>query len=284
MPRPRFTIARLMVIVLFLALGLAALRINSQKNAEIAKLARRAAQQQEEFARQRELLTTIVREQRDQLERIMDRKTFELARAYVTAVAHERQELLINVTHRQGARPGMKMAIFDADSPGVPNEKLKAMIVLTQVGDQSATARVLKTNDVVGPIRVGDIVFSPAWSPNAPVRFALIGPIDVNRDGEDDRDELKRMIEEAGGVIEFDLPPPTVGKETGTLMPRIDWYVIDDRNESQPKPLFQRMGAVIKEARLVGIRPLTIDRLLAFLGYGMGKTEVVERPARGKHP
>jgi hypothetical protein len=54
-------------------------------------------------------------------------------------------------------------------------------------------------------IQVGDIVYSPAWSPNAPTRFALVGKIDVNRDGQDDRDELKRTIEEAGGVIEFDL-------------------------------------------------------------------------------
>ena len=60
-------------------------------------------------------------------------------------------------------------------------------------------------------------------------RFALVGKIDVNRDGKDDREELKHMIEEAGGVIDFDLPPPDVGKELGTLSPRINWYVTDDR-------------------------------------------------------
>ena len=276
MPRPRFTIAHLMVIVLFLSLGLAALRINN--------LARRVAEQQEEFVRQRDFLTTVVQDQRDQFERRMNREAFELPDGYVTAVAHDRREVVINVTRRQGARPGMKMAIFDADSPGVPNEKLKATIVLTQVGDQSATARVLKTNDVVGPIRGGDVVFSPAWTPNAPARFALIGPIDMNRDGEDDRDELKSMIAEAGGVIEFDLPPPNVGKETGKIGPRIDWYVVDGRNLSQPKAFSQRVGAVMKEARLVGIRPISVDRLLAFLGYGMGKAAVGERPAGGKIP
>ncbi len=81
----------------------------------------------------------------------------------------------------------------------------------------------------IDPIRTGDIVYSPAWSPNNPTRFALVGKIDVNRDGRDDREELKRMIKEAGGVVDFDLPPLEVGKETGKLTPRIDWYVIDDR-------------------------------------------------------
>jgi hypothetical protein len=277
MTRPRFTIARLMAIVLFLGLGFGALKNNSQKNAEIAQISARVTQQEEYFTRQRESLTTIIREQRDLLERKIGRKTFELADGSVTAVDDDGQEVVINVTRRQGARPRMKMAIFDGASPGVPNEKLKATIVLTQVGDQSATARVLKTNAALGPIRVGDIVFSPAWSPNAPARFALVGPIDFNRDGKDDREELKRMIEEAGGLIEFDLPPPTVGKETGTLLPRIDWYVTDYPTQPQPEPFSRRMGTVIKEARHVGIRPLTIERLLAFLGYGMG--EPTNRPA-----
>ena len=56
-----------------------------------------------------------------------------------------------------------------------------------------------------------------------------MGKIDVNRDGRDDRAELKRMIQEAGGTVDFDLPPQDLGKESGTLSPRIDWYVTDDR-------------------------------------------------------
>ena len=105
-------------------------------------------------------------------------------------------------------------------------------------------------------------------------RFALVGKIDVNRDGKDDRDELKRMIEEAGGVIDFDLPPTDLGKEIGTLSPRINWYVVDGRlplRESRfPRvpgaPLPNRVRSVLKEARLDGIRPLPIEKLLAVLG------------------
>ena len=103
-------------------------------------------------------------------------------------------------------------------------------------------------------------------------RFALVGKIDVNRDGKDDRGELKRMIEEAGGVIDFDLPPPDAGKEIGMLSPRIDWYVTDFRGPLREPtaplaPLPNRMRTVLKEARLDGIRPMTIERLLADLGY-----------------
>ena len=109
-----------------------------------------------------------------------------------------------------------------------------------------------------------------------PLRFALVGKIDVNGDGKDDRTEVRRMIQESGGIIEFDLPPPDVGAESGALTSRIDWYVIDDRmplRDGHPSDsdqsliqhsrFNQRTGEIIKEARQNGIRPLTLGNWAA---------------------
>ena len=117
----------------------------------------------------------------------------------------------------------------------------------------------------------------------------MIGKIDVNRDGKDDRQDLKRMIEEAGGIVDYDLPPPNHGKESGKLTARIAWYVTDDRMPLREvfeartdagvaaQALFEkRFGQVIKEARSEGIRPMPLGRLLAYFGYEMG-TPVVGR-------
>ncbi len=257
-----------MAIVLLVGFGLAVLRNNDKKNAEIAILSKRIQQIEGDYAREKDTLTSIIRELRDWVER--RGTTLDLPDGHVTAVDSERREVLIDITSRQGARAQLRMSIFDAASPGIPNEKPKGTIQVTQVGESFSTARIIKTNNPNEPIRVGDIVYSPVWSPNLPTRFALVGMMDVNRDDKDDRDELKRLIQEAGGIVEFDLPPPEVGQETGTLSPRIDWYVIDDRPRQQGQ-FAQRMGQVIKEARLDGIRPLPIRRLLAFLGYGMSQ-------------
>jgi hypothetical protein len=121
-------------------------------------------------------------------------------------------------------------------------------------------------------------------------RFALVGRIDLNRDNQDDRQELKQIIEEAGGIVEFDFPPPDVGQQSGTLSNRIDWYVTDDRVPLREvrslnserlvtrRPHFQkRMSELIKEARLDGIRPMTIERLLSFLGDRAG-SQAVSKP------
>jgi peptidoglycan hydrolase CwlO-like protein len=258
-----------------------------QKTTENANLAETIKRLQGDYAREKDTLTSIIRELRDQVERqetILDHPD-----GYITYVDYGSSEVQLNINKAMGARPQMVMSVFDAHSPGIPTEKPKGTIQLTKVGEQFSIARIIKTSSSIDPLRTGDIVYSPAWSPNNPTRFALVGKIDVNRDGRDDREELKRMIKEAGGVVDFDLPPLEVGKETGKLSPRIDWYVTDDRmpyhevfqqrnapilkNESQLK---ERMGQVIKEARLDGIRPMPIGRLLSFLGYDIN-TPVVGR-------
>ncbi len=106
----------------------------------------------------------------------------------------------------------------------------------------------------------------------------------------DDTDASK--IKEAGGLIDFDLPPPDAGRETGMLSPRIDWYVFDEpaasqqadlpksgRSPSGPIQFEQRMGQVIKEARLNGLRPMKVARLLSLIGYPVGPPSLGRREA-----
>ena len=125
----------------------------------------------------------------------------------------------------------------------------------------------------------------------------LIGKIDINRDGRDDRDDLKRMIESAGGKVTYDLPPPGVGKESGKLTATIAWYVIDEREAYHPQnardakilggdeeSFLKKKTAAIATARLDGIRPKPVERLLSELGYSYGsavpgRVEAADRPA-----
>ena len=190
---------------------------------------------------------------------------------HVTTLDYDTKEVQVSIDRHMGARSRMKFTIFESRQPGAPKSKPKGNIELTSVGDTSSRARIIKTDNPIEPIRVGDVVYSPAWSPNRPSRFALLGRIDIDRDSKDDREELKQMIQEAGGNVEFDLPPVEVGKEKGELSPRIDWYVTDARPPLRG-PLVEpeaRVGEVIKEARLNSIRPMTIDTLLAYLGNDM---------------
>jgi hypothetical protein len=266
---------------------------NDKRGLEITALKTQLSRQELDFQAQRETLRSILVEQRDKLERSKD-TILDRPDGFVTYVDYETHEVLVSINRRMGAQPQMKMTIFDARSPGIPTEKPKGSIELIAVREKDSSARIIKTDNPIDPIRAGDIVYSAAWSPNQPTRFALVGKMDVNRDSRDDREELKRMIQEAGGIVEFDLPPPDLGKEYGIMSPRIDWYVIDTRPPiretfthqtnaglASQAVLDKRVGEVTKEARLNGIRPMTIEKLLAYLGYDMnaailGRTEAVD--------
>lgn len=268
---------------------------NDKKTTQIANLETEYCKLKDDSDRKLELANAIIREQRDILDK--NENVLDKPDGYITFVDLERNEVQVNINRRQGARPQMKMTVFSAGSPGVPTEKPKGNIQLIQVGDQYSIAHIDKIVNAIDPIRVGDIVYSPAWSPEEPMRFALIGKIDVNRDGKDDRQDLKRMIEEAGGIVDYDLPPPNHGKESGKLTARISWYVTDDRmplrevfeartdaGVAVQAQFDKRFGQVIKEARGEGIRPMPLGRLLAYFGYEMGtpvvgRTEVVNTPA-----
>lgn len=130
----------------------------------------------------------------------------------------------------------------------------------------------------------------------------MIGKIDINRDGTDDRDTMRRMIEAAGGIVEYDLPPPRDGVERGKISPRLDWYVIETnpspygtrqaRNQDvgpagdstqnkddattiaadeQDQAYLKRKSDAIKECVDDGIRPMPVTRLVSYLGYHPGQ-------------
>ena len=239
---------------------------------EVQNLQNKLRQLDEDMTKKLVLSQQNVREWRDRVER--KENVLDLRDGHITFVDYNRGEVQANVVRSQGARPQMQFAIFDAASPGIPTDKPKGTIELVSVGDQFSIARITKTFDSISPIRVGDIVYSSAWSPNEPMRFALIGKIDMNRDNRDDREDLKRMIQQAGGIVDYDLPPPGAGKESGKLTGSDSWYVIDERpplipvaedknvTANENTDFLQKQTDAVREARLSGVRPMPIERLL----------------------
>jgi predicted nucleic acid-binding Zn-ribbon protein len=260
------------------------------KSTEIASLKSEHRQYVEETTKSRDALNLVVRDLRDEkskTENVLDRPD-----GRVTFVDYSRGEVRTNITYGMGARPQMKMTIFDQGSPGIPTEKPKGTIELIYVGDKYSIARIDQTRSTIDPIRPGDIVYSPAWSPNEPMRFALIGKMDINRDGKDDRADLIRMIEAAGGIVDYDLPPPEAGKERGEITGYDSWYVVDDPEGRPPlvayqnrredlgtaenADFFKQRSNAIRKARDNGVRPMLIGRLLNYLGY------TFNAPVRGR--
>ncbi len=222
----------------------------------------------------------------------------------VTFVDYGSNIVRVSVNKRQGVRPLMRFTIFDKNAAGITSDRPKAAVELIKVTDTDSEARIVKTYDTSDPIRYNDFIFSVGWSYDHPQRFDLIGKIDINRDGKDDRADLIRMIEGAGGVIEYDLPPPnvdrgpgiaavargyarlgqpvppSVGRAAGKISGLSFAYVIDRRTSTvlyQAKKgidaakddtdFLQSESQATKEARDNAVRPLPLEKLLNMLGY-----------------
>jgi len=262
---------------------------------ENATLKNQMTQKEDEYRKQNEQLRTILRELKEQAAKtaiVLDQKD-----GTVTFVDYGRGEVRVDLTRGTGAKEQMVLTIFDKNAPGLPSDKPKATIELIQVGNTGSIGRIVETKNSINPIRVGDQAYSPSWDPNRPIQYALIGKIDINRDGRDDREDLKRMIRSAGGTVSYDLPPSNAGSETGKLTPLISFYVIDERLSIFPNGVrdakvgaadeeifLKKRTAALAQARMDGITPKPIERLLSELGYSFnakvtGQVEAVDRQA-----
>jgi hypothetical protein len=224
---------------------------------------------------------------------------------HVSMVDYPRREVRVDITKATGAKPMMVFTIFDESAKAIPTDKPKGTIELVSVGDTDSLARIVDTKDPTNPIRRYDQIYSPAFTPDNPQRFALVGKIDVNRDGRDDRADLIRLIEQSGGYIEYDLPPPGVdrtpghlavqrafaklnepvppvtGRSSGRISPLTKAYIYDDRNSLRDPAISQNKESLTpegqqfskeysdatREARANGVQPMRLERLLTELGY-----------------
>lgn len=241
-------------------------------------------QQEDQFKMERSSLLAQLqswRTQAEQRETVMDTRD-----GLITYVDEGQRQVITNVTRSMGAKPQMILSVFERDATGLPTDKPKARVKLIQVGDRQSIASIEEQFDPRNPLRPGDQLYSAAWSPSEPQRFALIGRIDMDRDGRDDRKDLIALIQAAGGIVEYDLPPPGEGQERGELTAQSAWYVVDDRppirrpNEGAEEKgpadelaTFNRKKTdAIDKARELGVRPMPIARLLSSLGYSYGMT------------
>jgi hypothetical protein len=251
-------------------------------------------------------LRIVVRDLRDRVD--LKEEVLDKPAGRISYVNYNDNEVRVNVNRTQGAKPLMRLTVFDRNAAGVPNQKPKGVVELFSVGDPAkgqfdSIGKIIKTTDPTAPIRENDLIYSPVWSPENPQRFALIGKLDMDRDGRDDRAEVIRMIEAAGGVVEFDLPPanvsrepgraavarayahfgqpmpPSVGREAGKITGLATAYITDNRKplinatgrqpvETKEDQVFQQeQSKAMRDARDNGVRPMSLERMLTYLGY-----------------
>lgn len=254
---------------------------NSQLATENNALKEQLAQVQAEAKDRFDKLMANFRQAREALEK--NETILEKADGRITFVDYSRNEVRTDLGRRQGAHAQLTFAVFDRDAQGLPTDSPKATIELIRVDDNGSVGRILRQMRTIDPIRPGDQIYSPGFG-ERPRTFALIGKIDLDRDGRDDREELKRMIRSFGGEVVYDLPPPGLGSETGELTPATSWYILDEQDPirvgaaaptgaspEEEQAFREKLTRALQVARDAGVRPLTLERLRKMLGFNFGQ-------------
>ncbi|MGN6543748.1 MAG: hypothetical protein ACTHK7_01775 [Aureliella sp.] len=231
---------------------------NGQLQAQVNQLAAENKKQAETIDTQKERIKLLLKDD------------FEEPAGEVINVAQGSRLVWINVGSDDGLREGVSFAVLDESTQNVADAKIKAEMVVEKVIEpHMAMARVTSPN-YTDPVLPGDLVYSPAWRKGRTVGFALVGLMDINGDGRDDRDMIKSIIERSGGKVDAEmLPNKTVqgpGMDVNTYAVVIGTDVAVGENatkEQQDKAA--AYAKFIGEAKSYGIPQMSMNRLMGFL-------------------
>lgn len=164
-------------------------------------------------------------------------------------------------------------------------ENIKGTIEVTRVLEAHLSEARIITEDIRSPMAMGDPIFSLSWRPGRGEAFSIIGIMDLDGDGTDDRDLLKEAVATASGVIDNDVDGQgelfVNGKNSEDGKPRITertkFVVIGkipevadsvDPDEIQTILKINRLRKDLEDsARVHGVRIISLSDFLKYVGY-----------------
>ncbi len=245
---------------------------------------------------------------RDRLKNLT-RVSFDTPDGYVRWVDNTARTVSLNIGSADGLRVRTSFSVYRKDNNGMARgtEDIKGQIEVTKIiGAHQSEARILE-DDIYSPITKGDPVYTPLWSPGRAEIFAIVGKIDLDRDGIQDRERFRDIISSTGATLSQEVlddgkrivyqryPEEFIewSEETGPALdtqikyliiadiPDPDKEAIKDRNEAA-KAINGKLKVMRDEARRLGIDEIRISDFLSYIGYTPERRlfvpGVVERP------
>jgi hypothetical protein len=183
----------------------------------------------------------------------------------------------IGATHN--VKPNLTFSIVGQGLDGRPTREVKGSLEVIRVYDNYSQARITNERDRDhNPIRKGDFLFNPSWSPSQQQHVAIAGLIDLDGDGRDDLPEFMRQLARQGIVVDAHLDPKE-GKVKGEIQRTTDYLVLGDMPEvtqgalrtEDPRTkermnLADQMNEMQKEAVKKAVPIISMRRFMALTG------------------
>ncbi len=138
------------------------------------------------------------------------------------------------------------------------------------LGDHLSSARVLDEN-LSNPIARDDKVYTPLWHKGDVLHFAILGNIDLDKDGTDDRQLVRDLITSRGGVIDAEMD--ATGKITGSM--DINTRYLIEGKITTDRPAVDGKTVMVNQAEQLGIERIPAPRFFEESGWKYDAAQVV---------
>ena len=247
----------------------------------------------EQTERERERQTLDIAE----LESIIDRQqhvidTLELAGAdatngFIVRVDDGSMIVWINLGAADLLKPRDTLDVYGNESLEANQraKDLKGKIEITRVlGPHVAEARITES-DLLRPLVKNDRVYSSARNPRKAEKISIIGLIDLDMDGQSDREELVELMTLSGAQVDNEVDAegnriPADGRITSQTtylvvgnIPKPDDAMSED-DKAKVIRIRKHLSDMLDEARTSGVRVIRMNAFLAYGGEGrFGKSK-----------
>jgi hypothetical protein len=248
---------------------------NSKLNATIAAITSKGKNDLQKVIEEKEVFAKNSTQLRDTVNRLTERvKEAEKEKASLfenpdgrIKLVNQRQRLVwIDVGRADGLIRQTTFSVYDHDENGVSTAKPKARVEVVSLGDRLSEARILEDSPA-NPIINGDVIHTPTWSPGQRIHFALALKMDINKDGTDDYDMVKSIIQMNGGVIDAELRPDGT-RGSGNITVNTRYFVQGERiSETTNEKVREQYNAFDQEREKFGVEKINVEKLLNLMGW-----------------
>jgi hypothetical protein len=208
-------------------------------------------------------LNLALREQVDQLRN----EEIQTPQGAITGVSKDSRSVWVNLGKRDKLRNGIRFIVLDPDQSRISEATRKAMIEIVDVQESLSRARVIE-DDNANPIVEGDLVYSVSWEFGKGLQFALLGKMDIDKNGTDDREAVKELIRQAGGSVVEELYPD--GRQAGKMTLDTHWVVIGEAynsamTETRPSAFVEKYADMLRRSKDMAISQINLDKFMSFL-------------------
>lgn len=247
--------------------------------AEIQNLNEQQEKERKRFSEEITRLEGIndkIRTELDELKQV----SFEVADGLIRRVENSTKMVWINLGTADYLKPRVTFSVYARDNSGIGRgqEEIKGKIEVTRIIDAHMSEAKILDEDLYRPMAPGDQIYSPLWNPGRIEKFSLIGTMDLDRDGRDDRELLHQIIATAGAAIDNEVddngnrtpPESQINEQTKFLVlgdiPDIA-TLTKPEDKDRAQKVMDHLKAMQKEARLSGVRIVSLSDFLSYIGY-----------------